>query len=46
MVPPNMHIDRQALAAFCRRWKVRGLALFRSVPRPNFRSDAVPFNVA
>ncbi|OGQ83402.1 MAG: nucleotidyltransferase [Deltaproteobacteria bacterium RIFOXYA12_FULL_58_15] len=40
MVPPNLNIDRPTLAAFCRRWKVRGLELFGSVLRPDFRPDS------
>ena len=40
MVPPNVNIDRQTLATFRHRWKVRGLELFGSVLRPDFRPDS------
>lgn len=33
-------IDREKLEAFCRRWKVRELALFGSVLRDDFRPDS------
>jgi hypothetical protein len=40
-VPAKLQIDRQAVAAFCRRHHVRRLALFGSVLRDDFtdRSD-------
>jgi len=33
-------LDRQRLAAFCRRWAVTELALFGSVLRADFRPDS------
>ena len=33
-------IDHERIAAFCRRWSVRELALFGSVLRPEFRPDS------
>ena len=33
-------IDHERIAAFCRRWKVRELALFGSALRPDFRADS------
>ena len=33
-------INREQLAAFCRRWKIKELALFGSVLRENFRPDS------
>jgi predicted nucleotidyltransferase len=37
---PELDIDRAALGEFCRRWKVRGLELFGSVLRSDFRPDS------
>ena len=33
-------IDRDQIAAFCRRWKIVELSLFGSVLRDDFRSDS------
>jgi predicted nucleotidyltransferase len=33
-------IDPEQLAAFCRRWKIKELALFGSVLREDFRPDS------
>lgn len=40
MVYQNLEIPDDALAAFCRRWKVTELALFGSVLRGDFRPDS------
>jgi len=40
MVYRNLEIPDDALAAFCRRWKVTELALFGSVLRGDFRPDS------
>lgn len=36
----GLHIDEQAIAAFCRKWNVAELALFGSVLREDFRPDS------
>jgi len=36
----NIEIDEEAIAAFCRKWKVRELSLFGSVIRDDFRPDS------
>lgn len=36
----NLTIDREQIAAFCRRHQIRKLALFGSVLREDFRSDS------
>ena len=36
----RIHVDRDALAMFCRRHYIARLALFGSVLRPDFRSDS------
>jgi predicted nucleotidyltransferase len=33
-------VDQEAIAAFCRRWKVAELSLFGSVLRDDFRPDS------
>ena len=33
-------IDRERIAAFCRKWKVRELSLFGSAVRKDFRPDS------
>lgn len=33
-------LDREKIAAFCRRWKIKELALFGSVLREDFRPDS------
>jgi predicted nucleotidyltransferase len=40
VVPPTVGIDRQALVDFCSRWRIRGLELFGSALRPDFRPDS------
>jgi predicted nucleotidyltransferase len=35
-MPPIPNIDRDALAAFCRKWHIRRLWLFGSVLRDDF----------
>lgn len=40
MVRHNLEIPDDALARFCRRWKVAELALFGSVLRGDFRPDS------
>ena len=37
---PQVSIDRQRIAAFCRRHHIRKLALFGSVLRQDFRPDS------
>lgn len=37
---PNFYISQEALAAFCRRWKIVKLELFGSVLREDFRPDS------
>lgn len=36
----HIDIDREQIADFCRRWKIRELALFGSVLRDDFRPDS------
>ena len=40
MPPRGIDIPRDKLAAFCRKWNVRELALFGSVVRDDFRPDS------
>lgn len=37
---PNLTIDREAVAAFCRRWNVMQLSLFGSVLRDDFGPES------
>jgi len=37
---PRIPIDRTKIADFCRKWKIRELALFGSVLREDFRPDS------
>ena len=37
---PQIAIDRQAITTFCRRHRIRKLALFGSVLRQDFRPDS------
>jgi uncharacterized protein len=39
-VTPAVNLERPELAAFCRRWKVRALAVFGSALREDFRPDS------
>jgi predicted nucleotidyltransferase len=40
MTRPKINIPRDRLEVFCRRWKVKELALFGSVLRDDFRPDS------
>ncbi|MGC9348296.1 MAG: nucleotidyltransferase family protein [Anaerolineae bacterium] len=40
MANPQLHIPREELEEFCRRWKVAELALFGSALREDFRVDS------
>ena len=35
-MPPKLDIDRERIAAFCRKWRITELALFGSVLRDDF----------
>jgi predicted nucleotidyltransferase len=37
---PKINIDRDSLAAFCRKWHIRRLWLFGSVLRDDFTEDS------
>jgi len=39
-MPPRIDIDREKIAAFCRKWKITEFALFGSVLRDDFRPDS------
>ena len=39
-MPARIPIDREAIAAFCRRYHIRRMALFGSVLRDDFRPDS------
>ena len=39
-MPDNINIDREKIAEFCRRWKIRELALFGSVLREDFGPES------
>lgn len=39
-VIPNLVINQQAIAAFCKRWNVTEMSLFGSVLRDDFRPDS------
>jgi uncharacterized protein len=40
MTPLPLPLSTEAIAQFCRRWKIRELALFGSVLRADFRPDS------
>ncbi len=40
MSQTQIHIPQNQIAAFCRRWKIKELALFGSVLREDFRPDS------
>ena len=40
MINPALHLPRDELAAFCRRWRITELALFGSALRDDFRPDS------
>lgn len=35
-----VHLDQDALAAFCQKWRIRELSLFGSALREDFRPDS------
>lgn len=37
---PRLRLDREALAAFCRKWRVRELSVFGSALRDDFGPDS------
>lgn len=37
---PRVQLDRDALAAFCRKWRVRELSIFGSALRDDFGPDS------
>jgi predicted nucleotidyltransferase len=37
---PNIHINKEKIAAFCRKWKITEFSLFGSVLREDFRADS------
>ncbi len=37
---PQVRLDREALAAFCRKWRVRELSVFGSALRDDFGPDS------
>lgn len=39
-MPARINFDREKIAAFCRKWRVRELELFGSVLREDFRPDS------
>ena len=39
-MPAHIPIDQQAIAAFCRKWRVTELGLYGSVLRDDFRPDS------
>lgn len=39
-MPARVTFDQEAIAAFCRRWKITELSLFGSVLRDDFRPDS------
>ncbi|MGB2822835.1 MAG: nucleotidyltransferase family protein [Phycisphaerae bacterium] len=39
-MPPRIDIDRERIAAFCRKWKITELALFGSVLRDDFGPES------
>ncbi len=40
MIRLSLDIDREAIEAFCRRWRIAELAVFGSVVREDFRPDS------
>lgn len=40
MVNPNVQLDRDALAAFCRNWRIRELSIFGSALRDDFGPES------
>jgi predicted nucleotidyltransferase len=39
-MPAHIQFDREKLAEFCRKWKIKRLSLFGSVLRDDFRPDS------
>jgi predicted nucleotidyltransferase len=39
-ITSEVAVEESALAEFCRRWKIRQLAVFGSARRPDFRADS------
>lgn len=37
---PGIHLDKECIAEFCRRWKITEFSLFGSVLRDDFRPDS------
>jgi uncharacterized protein len=37
---PQVHIDREALARFCRKWRIREMCLFGSAIREDFGPES------
>ncbi len=37
---PNVTLDREALGAFCRKWRIRELSLFGSALRDDFNPES------
>lgn len=37
---PGIHLDKERIAEFCRRWKITEFSLFGSVLRDDFRPDS------
>jgi len=40
VVNPNVQLDRDALAAFCRNWRIRELSIFGSALRDDFGPES------
>ncbi len=40
MVKHGINLDSEAVRAFCRKWKIRELAVFGSILREDFRPDS------
>ena len=39
-MPLQIQLDKEAIAAFCRKWRIRELSLFGSVLRDDFGPDS------
>ena len=39
-MPVQIQLDKEAIAAFCRKWRIRELSLFGSVLRDDFGPDS------
>lgn len=37
---PSLHLDREALAALCDKWRIRELSIFGSALREDFKEDS------